>query len=59
MRGAGMTAREIIRTAREQGQDPIEFTEDLADGYGWEEAMTESAIGAVRHLLAREKVYGR
>lgn len=54
-----MTASEIIRTAREQGLDPIEFTEDLADGYGWGEAMTHDAVGAVRHLLARERIYGK
>lgn len=54
-----MTATEIIRTAKEQGIDPIEFTKDLADGYGWDDSMTGDALGAVRHLLARQKVYGK
>ena len=54
-----MSAQEIIQEAITLGLDPVDYAQDLADGYGWCEAMTADAVGAVRHLLARARVYGR
>lgn len=43
-----ITAREIIREARELGLDPVEHARDLADGFGWDEDSTYEAVESVR-----------
>lgn len=49
-----MTAEQIISTAHDQGLDPIEYTGALADGYGWDDDMTDEATEAVARTLARQ-----
>lgn len=46
-----MTAAQIIVEAKRLGLDPVEFAEDLADGYGWDEDMTADAVESVKALL--------
>lgn len=44
----GLTAKRIIREAHLNGLDPVEHALDLADGFGWDEDMTEAAVNAIR-----------
>ena len=45
-----ITATYIVREARSLGLDPTEHALDLADGYGWDEDMTDDAVTAVAAL---------
>lgn len=45
-----MTAAQIAREARRFGLDPVEHALDLADGFGWDEDMTATAVAAVEAL---------
>lgn len=48
-----LTAKDIIWEAHLNGLDPVEHALDLADGFGWDDEMTEAAVAAIRVRVAR------